>query len=93
MGLKFLRDGMDSASLVAMYSVDGQDSWNFFKNDFSNHIPAVSSASLFPVAAKFSTVTDYIQTVGLSDFAQHDQKGAAVASPVFPFSLRFHPTG
>ena len=23
MGLKFLRDGMDSASLVAMYSVDG----------------------------------------------------------------------
>ena len=39
MGLKFLRDGMDSANLVAMYSVDGQDSWNFFKNDFSNHIP------------------------------------------------------
>lgn len=22
-----------------MYSVDGQESWNFFKNDFSNHIP------------------------------------------------------
>ena len=39
MGLKFLRDGMDSANLVAMYSVDGQESWNFFKNDFSNHIP------------------------------------------------------
>ena len=32
MGLKFLRDGMDSANLVAMYSVDGQESWNFFKN-------------------------------------------------------------
>ena len=39
MGLKFLRDGVDSANLVAMYSVDGQESWNFFKNDFSNHIP------------------------------------------------------
>ena len=39
MGLKFLRDGRDSANLVAMYSVDGQESWNFFKNDFSNHIP------------------------------------------------------
>ena len=37
-GLKFLRDGVPSANLVAMYSVDGQDSWNFFKNDFSNHI-------------------------------------------------------
>merc|ERR1719228_1602409 len=34
MGLKFLRDGKDSANLVAMYSVNGQDSWNFFKNDF-----------------------------------------------------------
>lgn len=41
-GLKFLRDGMDSASLVAMYSVDGQESWNYFANDFSNHIPAVT---------------------------------------------------
>lgn len=41
-GLKFLRDGIDSANLVAMYSVAGQDSWNFFANDFSNHIPPVT---------------------------------------------------
>lgn len=93
MGLKFLRDGMDSASLVAMYSVDGQPSWNFFKNDFNNHIPAITSASLLPVAQKFSSVTSYIQTVGLSDFAQHTETGAKVAAPVFPFQLRFHPTG
>jgi hypothetical protein len=46
MGLKFLRDDMDSASLVAMYSVDGQASWNFFLNDFSNHIPAIQSKFL-----------------------------------------------
>lgn len=59
-GLKFLRSGIDSASLVAMYSVDGQESWNFFKNDFSNHIPAVTSKSLQPLAAKFATATDYI---------------------------------
>ena len=39
MGLKFLRDGMDSANLLAMFAVEGQESWNFFKNDFSNHIP------------------------------------------------------
>lgn len=72
LGLKFLRDGIDSASLVAMYSVDGQDSFNFFKNDFSNHIPAAKSKSLIPVAAKFATVTNYVQSVGLSDWAQHD---------------------
>ncbi len=72
MGLKFLRDGIDSASLVAMFSVDGQDSWNFFANDFSNHIPTSTSLSLAPVALKFSTVTPWIQTVGLSNWAQHN---------------------
>ena len=35
MGLKFLRDGLDSANLVAMWSVDGQpDDWNFFSNEW-----------------------------------------------------------
>lgn len=58
MGLKFLRDGMDSASLVAMYSVDGQPSWNFFLNDFSNHIPDITSLSLKVVGEKFSTASD-----------------------------------
>lgn len=93
MALKFLRDGIDSASLVAMYSVDGQDSWNFFANDFTNHIPAISSIALLPLAAKFNTVTDYIQAVGVSDWAQLDQSGNAVDAASFPFSLRFHPTG
>ena len=39
MGVKLLRDGIDSANFPAMYSVDGQNSLNFFANDFSNHIP------------------------------------------------------
>jgi hypothetical protein len=60
MGLKFLRDGIDSANLVAMYSVDGQESWNFFKNDFSNHIPA-AGAALLPLAKKFSSATPWVQ--------------------------------
>jgi hypothetical protein len=40
-GLKFLRDGMDSANLVAMNSVEGTTYWNFFELDFSTHIPPV----------------------------------------------------
>lgn len=41
MGLKFLRDGVDSGNLVSMYSADGQQgNWNFFANDFVNHIPS-----------------------------------------------------
>lgn len=31
-GLKFLRDGMTSANILAMFSFDGQESFNFFKN-------------------------------------------------------------
>lgn len=60
-GLKFLRDGQQSANLVAMYSVDGQESWNFFKNDFSNHIGAPQDFGLQILAKKFATATPFIQ--------------------------------
>lgn len=93
MGIKFLRDGIDSANFVAMYSVDGQVGWNYFENDFSNHIARAKSASLIPVAAKFSSYTDYVQEVGLSDMAKWGQDGTKASPTKFPFSLRFHPTG
>jgi hypothetical protein len=37
-GLKFLRDGHDSANLVAMFGVEGQKDFNFFANSFTTHI-------------------------------------------------------
>jgi len=92
MGLKFLRDGMDSANLVAMYSIDGQESWNFFKNDFSNHIPTGGPAVL-PILLKFSEATSYVDQVALSDWAKYDEAGNPISDAVFPYSLRFHPTG
>ena len=43
-GLKFLRNGIDSANLVAMLGVDGQPGeWDFFANDFTNHIAPAKS--------------------------------------------------
>eukprot|EP00092_Neocalanus_flemingeri_P009099 GFUD01009797.1.p1 GENE.GFUD01009797.1~~GFUD01009797.1.p1 ORF type:complete len:342 (+),score=108.83 GFUD01009797.1:89-1114(+) len=92
MGLKFLRDGMDSANLVAMYSVDGQDSWNFFLNDFTNHI-GPGGLELVPLEIKFSEATNYISEVALRDWAQNGEDGSQVAAPEFPFMLRFKPTG
>jgi len=92
MGLKFLRDGVDSANLVAMYSVDGQDSFNFFENDWTTIIPAASLA-LYPLAVKFYRATKYIQVCGLSDMASYDQAGSQVNEPVFPYKMRFEPTG
>ena len=92
MGLKFLRDGVDSANLVAMLSVDGQASWNFFENDWRNHIPFSDDKTKWPLAQKFATATPWIQTVGLSDYAEYDQTGKRF-EPVFPWELRFEPTG
>jgi len=91
-GLKFLRDGIDSANLVAMFSVDGQQSWNFFRNNFSNHIPGPGLDTL-PLAVLFSTATTNIQQVGLSDWARYGEDGRGVAAPSFPYRLRFQPTG
>ena len=92
MGLKFLRDGEDSANLVAMYSVNGTpDDWNFFSKDFFNHIGSASGAALNALAAKFATETRYVQEVGLSDMSQIDQTGLTESSSTFPFSLRFAP--
>ena len=65
MGLKFLRDGVDSANLVAMFDVAGQESWNFFKNVFTAHIPEVSGPLVF-LGAKFYTATNNIRQVRLS---------------------------
>ena len=93
MGVKFLRDGMDSANFVAMFSVDGQESLNFFEENWSNHIPAPHTKSLIPLELRFKTATKYIQTVGLSDFAAYTQDGFMEDEAVFPFSLRFEPSG
>jgi hypothetical protein len=90
-GLKFLRDGVPSGNLVAMYGVNGFDSWNFFKMDFSNHIPDAQGVALTLVAKKFATATPFVQYVGLSDIATWDKNGKKTDSPKFPFQLVFEP--
>ena len=75
LSLKFLRDGKPAADVVALYSVNGnpQGDWNFFSQDFRNHIAAATGAALTAVAAKFATYTNYIQEVGLSNYSDYNQ--------------------
>jgi len=93
MGLKFLRNGVDSANLVAMYSLNGQPGeWNYFAHDFSNHIGFPGKSLAFEtLGRKFATATDMIFTVGLSNWGQFDQAGNYIANPSFPWKLRFAP--
>ena len=92
MGLKFLRDGVDSANFVAFNSVNGQESYNFFEKDWSNHIPRATGA-LQAGSIKFLPVSKFILTVGLSDMAKYTQDGTEETDVIFPWKLRFEPTG
>jgi len=91
MGLKWLRDGQPSANLQAMWGVNGQNSWNFFKNDFSNHIPAASGVALKALALKFSSATKYVQTMGLRDLSIIGCNGQTRSPHRYPFKLVFKP--
>jgi len=96
-GLKFLRDGMKSCNLVAMYHVDGQSSHNFFKETFTNQIgvPGEGSAPTNTLAQKFATAESgegWVGKVGLSDMALSGQDGKPAADPNYPFYLEFVPT-
>ena len=70
--VKLLRDGVDSANFLGMKSLNGQDSLNFFANDFSNHIEGKTSSKLKPLEARFAIFTDYYKRVGLSNMAKYD---------------------
>jgi len=88
MGIKFFRDGRESANFVAMYSLDGQKCTdkNFFAHDWSNHIGATKNFGLKLAASKFWQASYCSQMVGLSDLASSGDGSQGS----FPFSLIFH---
>merc|ERR1719481_383667 len=87
-GVKFLRDGRESGSVLAMESGTGQESWNIFKNDWSNHLPPFPDT---PIPNKFATATPLIEFVGLSNMARFGEDGRETYHPTFPFKLVFKP--
>jgi len=91
MGLKFLRDGVDSANLVAMFSLQGQKSWNFFKNDFTTIIPKSPGEKFKLFETKFAQGSSYINSNSVLGFSQYGELGNKVVHPKFPFMLRFSP--
>jgi len=91
--LKFLRDGIDSANLVAMFSPSGQPSWNPFAFDFTNYFQLNKvKMDKMPILAKFATFTNYASAVGVKGMAEHTHDGKTVLKPRYPFQLIFRPT-
>jgi len=97
MGLKFFRDGVESASLVAVVGPDGQKSWNVFQNSWSTHIPPPSNIK--PIHIEVSTfaagATPHAGQVGLSDWARYGENGRRITDSEmnYPYKLVFRPTG
>jgi hypothetical protein len=92
-GIKFLRDQRHSGNTVAMFGVNGQASWNFFKNEFSNHIPRAGGIALMLLEKKFSEATPYTSQMGLKDMATYDENGKDYSNNLkFPYKLIFKPT-
>jgi len=93
--VKCLRNQVPSGNMMALYSLEGQDSWNFFKHDLTNHVPDLSTNSQFilqELRSLFAGASAWPVMIGTSNLAHYDQNGNNITSPVFPFRLVFHPT-
>jgi hypothetical protein len=95
-GVKFLRDGVPSANVVFLHKLTPQDSWNFFKNTQSNHLSVGGLGTAENLLKKkFETSgSDWVNMVGLSDFARYSEDGTELSDEDinFPFQLLLVPT-
>jgi len=93
-GIKFLRNGVASANLVFMKSLRGQDSWNFFKYEFTNHVTTPSDSNFVEkkLVKKFETASKYTGQIGLKDIAEYDHTGKKESTVKYPYKLIFKPT-
>jgi hypothetical protein len=97
LSLKFLVDGKPSTNQVAMYSTSGQPSWNFFKNDLTPQFDIQYANMTFAenlVAAKFSSKTNYISTLGMKELCGIMANGTVIDDDKIniPFKLIFRPS-
>ena len=89
--VKFLVDGKPSLNFVAMYSLNGQPSYNFFANEFSTFVELPSSGPLKILGAAFGTATKEPSKVDSAFLGNINQDGSSVASPAAPQRLTLVP--
>ena len=83
--LKCLRDGMSSGNWFAMYAFDGQPSFNFFKNRWTNILREMENeCSRHTIGKRMAEVTDHIGATSLLEFSEFDEFGNWT-EPHWPF--------
>lgn len=92
LALKILRDGVDSANVSALYTLEGQDkNYNFFENPLSNIVPMGSGIGLKLVHSLFRSVSDYPEELVMKHFSEVDENGKKVSAPRWPRQIFFVP--
>lgn len=76
--LKFLRNSVTSCNILAMPSMDGQTSTNFFEKEFKTHIKKPRDFINKVLLNKFEQASKCVLCTGLKHCAQFDSKGDEV---------------
>lgn len=82
--IKFMRDQQPSCNFVAMPSLDGQTSKNFFEGVFTNHPAYPTGFALQLLTKKFKQASNCALQVGLKDCAQWNTAGIEESNIAFP---------
>jgi hypothetical protein len=92
LAFKILRDGVPSANISALVSLEGQKKdYNFFKNSLSNIVPIGEGMGPGMVHRIFLRATDYPEELLAEDMASMDARGTKINAPVAPRQLFFVP--
>lgn len=92
LALKVLRDGVPSANISALVSLDGQDKdYNFFKNPMSNIVPIGKDLGQKLVHKIFRKVSKYPEELLASDMALVNSAGEKEQTVVSPRQIFFVP--
>jgi len=91
--VKALRDGMHSANIIGMHTLDGWGPLNWFQDLMCTHIPENPNLPLHLrlLGEKFKLQSDFPGQLGMSEFAAFTEDGKPVSSPKFPWALVFQP--
>lgn len=93
MAVKFLISQHPSLNLHVMNALEGQNgNWNFFANDFSNHIDHPSSLVLKAIEGLFEWTHDPANILPVWHLAAWTSEGHYKGIPVSPERLYFRPT-
>jgi hypothetical protein len=90
--VKFFRSGCHSGNVLAMYGVDGQHSWNFFRFPLRTAVEEATEFKTKLLGKAFAWSGTFPGRIALSDMAARDEAGAPPEHEIdFPFQLEFHP--